>query len=91
VKIDRSFVDGLGTDQQDSALVAAIVAMAGALDLAVVAEGIETARQLAGLQRLEVRRGQGFALARPMPAEAIARLIIESHLWDLDSLTSVDR
>ena len=91
VKIDRSFVHGLGTDQQDSALVAAIVAMAGALDLAVVAEGIETARQLAGLQRLDVPRAQGFALARPMPADAITCLINESHRWDLDSLSSVDR
>ena len=42
VKIDRAFVDGLGTDPHDTALVAAIVAMAAALDLEVTAEGVET-------------------------------------------------
>ncbi|MEY2444970.1 MAG: hypothetical protein QOE00_1550, partial [Ilumatobacteraceae bacterium] len=81
VKVDRMFVDGLGTDPHDTALVAAIVAMAGALDLAVTAEGVETAAQLSELQRLRVPRAQGFYLARPMPAEAITRLVASSHRW----------
>ena len=81
VKVDRMFVDGLGIDTHDSALVAAIVAMAGALDLAVTAEGVETAAQLSELRKLNVPRAQGFFLARPMPADEITRLIEDSHRW----------
>jgi diguanylate cyclase (GGDEF)-like protein/PAS domain S-box-containing protein len=81
VKVDRMFVDGLGTDTHDTALVAAIVAMAGALDLAVTAEGVETAAQLCELRKLHVPRAQGFYLARPMPADEITRLIVDAHCW----------
>jgi diguanylate cyclase (GGDEF)-like protein/PAS domain S-box-containing protein len=84
VKIDRTFVDGLGTDPHDSALVAAILAMADALDLDVVAEGVETLDQLANLKRLHCRRAQGYYLARPMPAAAIDKLVGESHRWQVD-------
>ena len=66
VKIDRSFIDGLDTDSHDTALVAAIVAMAGALDLSITAEGVETGHQLRSLKRLGVRSAQGFYLARSM-------------------------
>jgi EAL domain-containing protein (putative c-di-GMP-specific phosphodiesterase class I) len=68
----------------DTALVAAIVAMAGALDLRVTAEGVETQEQLSGLMKLSVPRAQGFYLARPMPADAITRLVAESHRWNVD-------
>ncbi len=81
VKIDRTFVDGLGTDPHDVALVAAIVAMADALQLTVTAEGIETIDQLAILARLQCQRGQGFHLARPMAVSAIDALIARSHHW----------
>ena len=84
VKVDRAFVDGLGTDPHDSALVAAIVAMADALGLEVTAEGVETQDQLAILKRLQCRRAQGFYLARPMPADAMSRLVAESHRWQVD-------
>ena len=84
VKVDRVFVDGLGTDPHDTALVAAIVAMASALDLQVTAEGVETREQLQGLKALGVPRAQGFYLARPMPAEEIAELVAESHCWGVD-------
>ncbi len=77
VKVDRSFVDGLGTDPHDSALVAAIVAMADALDLDVTAEGVETPGQLADLKELHCLRAQGFYLARPMAASAVTQLIDE--------------
>jgi diguanylate cyclase (GGDEF)-like protein/PAS domain S-box-containing protein len=84
VKVDRCFVDGLGTDPHDSALVAAIVAMAGALGLEVTAEGVETHGQLANLKQLQCRRAQGFYLARPMTADAIAPLVAKSHRWKVD-------
>ena len=81
VKVDRSFVDGLGSDPHDSALVAAILAMAAALDLEVTAEGVETPDQLANLKNLGCQRAQGFYLARPMPAADLDRLIAEQHHW----------
>ncbi|MDP9463622.1 MAG: EAL domain-containing protein, partial [Actinomycetota bacterium] len=83
VKVDRAFVDGLGTDANDTALVAAIIAMAGALDLKVTAEGVETKQQLSGLKRFSVPRAQGFYLARPMPVDKLTRLVAESHRWDV--------
>jgi diguanylate cyclase (GGDEF)-like protein/PAS domain S-box-containing protein len=83
VKVDRVFVDGLGTDPHDTALVAAVVAMASALDLQVTAEGVETREQLSGLKTLGVPRAQGFYFARPMPADAISKLVAESHRWDV--------
>jgi diguanylate cyclase (GGDEF)-like protein/PAS domain S-box-containing protein len=84
VKVDRVFVDGLGTDPHDTALVAAIVAMASALGLQVTAEGVETREQLLGLKSLGVPRAQGFYFARPMHADAICKLVVESHHWDVD-------
>jgi EAL domain-containing protein (putative c-di-GMP-specific phosphodiesterase class I) len=83
VKVDRSFVDGLGSQAHDSALVAAIVAMADALELEVTAEGVETREQLAILRGLGCGRAQGFHLARPMPGEQLAQLVAERHRWDV--------
>jgi len=81
VKVDRSFVDGLGTEANDSALVAAIVAMAAALALEVTAEGVETPQQLAMLKALHCDRAQGFYLARPMPAADMSHIIATSSRW----------
>jgi len=83
VKVDRTFVDGLGSDSHDSALVAAILAMAEALDLEVTAEGVERQDQLDNLKNLGCQRAQGFYLARPMPAADLDRLIAKSHRWDV--------
>jgi diguanylate cyclase (GGDEF)-like protein/PAS domain S-box-containing protein len=83
VKVDRAFVDGLGTDPHDSGIVAAIIAMANALDLDVTAEGVETIDQLRNLQRLDCERAQGFYLARPMPAADLTELIVTEHRWDI--------
>jgi EAL domain-containing protein (putative c-di-GMP-specific phosphodiesterase class I) len=84
VKVDRAFVDGLGTDDHDTSLVAALVSMAGALQLDVTAEGIETQDQLAHLRKLECPRGQGFLFARPMPAEELEALVLAGHRWPVD-------
>ena len=75
LKIDRSFVDGLGRDSEDEAIVAAVVGVARALDLKVIAEGIETEEQLCALRSHGVTVGQGFLLGRPVPAaDFVARL-----------------
>jgi diguanylate cyclase (GGDEF)-like protein/PAS domain S-box-containing protein len=81
VKVDRSFVDGLGSDPNDSALVAAIIAMAAALGLEVIAEGVETQDQLENLRRLHCPQAQGFYLARPVPAEEFRRMLTEGVHW----------
>jgi len=81
VKVDRSFIDGLGTERNDSALVAAIIAMASALGLEVTAEGVETQQQLSILKGLQCGRAQGFYLARPMPAADMTRFVATSHRW----------
>jgi diguanylate cyclase (GGDEF)-like protein len=68
VKIDRSFVAGLGTDPDDTSIVAAVVKLTHALGRRVVAEGVETREQLAALVALECDRAQGYYLGRPAPA-----------------------
>ncbi|MBV8162107.1 MAG: bifunctional diguanylate cyclase/phosphodiesterase, partial [Acidimicrobiia bacterium] len=75
LKIDRAFVDGLGTDRNDSAIVAAVVAVARALGLSVTAEGVETDIQLEELRRLGCDRAQGYLFAKPLSAEDFARFI----------------
>ncbi len=75
LKIDRSFVDGLGRDPEDTAIVAAVTAMAHALELSVVAEGVETAEQLNRVRVLGCEVAQGYHLARPQHAEAMGQLL----------------
>jgi EAL domain-containing protein (putative c-di-GMP-specific phosphodiesterase class I) len=81
IKVDRAFVDGLGTDPHHTALVAAILAMADALDLTATAEGVETLDQLVHLRRLRCHKAQGFYLSRPVPAPEVARFVKDSHHW----------
>ncbi|MEX2195242.1 MAG: EAL domain-containing protein [Thermoleophilaceae bacterium] len=73
LKIDRSFVADIDTDVQSAQIVDAIVAMARALDLTVVAEGVETQEQLASLAALDCHMLQGFLLGRPVPPADVRR------------------
>jgi EAL domain-containing protein (putative c-di-GMP-specific phosphodiesterase class I) len=76
IKIDRSFVSGLPNDPRDQAIVSSLIGLGGALGCTITAEGVETEEQLAALRQLECERVQGFLLARPMPAEALAELLV---------------
>jgi diguanylate cyclase (GGDEF)-like protein/PAS domain S-box-containing protein len=75
LKVDRSFVSGLGLDADSRAVVAAIVELAHALGLEVVAEGVEEQVQLQALVDLGCDRAQGFLFAHPAPPEALAELL----------------
>ena len=74
VKIDRSFVAGLGTDTHATAIVGAVVALARTLELTAIAEGVEEAGQLATLRDLGCHYGQGHYLGVPMAADDLAAL-----------------
>jgi diguanylate cyclase (GGDEF)-like protein/PAS domain S-box-containing protein len=73
IKIDREFVNAL--DDESTALIEAIVALAGALGLPVVAEGVETIEQADILTRLGVPLAQGFLFSRPVPRAEIDALV----------------
>jgi diguanylate cyclase (GGDEF)-like protein/PAS domain S-box-containing protein len=75
VKIDRSFVDGLAVDGDDSAIVAAVTGMARALRLTTIAEGVENLDQLRALRRLGCDMAQGYFFTTPQPPMHITRLL----------------
>ena len=75
VKIDRSFVDGIDVDGSNLPIVQAVISLAHGLGIEVVAEGIETAGQLARLRELVCDRGQGYFYAQPQPPELLAGLL----------------
>jgi diguanylate cyclase (GGDEF)-like protein/PAS domain S-box-containing protein len=72
IKIDRSFVAGLGRDREDAAIVRSVIDLAHALSIATVAEGIETPRHLAMLQDLGCAYGQGYLWSPAVPADQAA-------------------
>jgi PAS domain S-box-containing protein len=72
LKIDRSFVAGLGVDHRDTAIVRSVIALGQELDLLVIAEGVETEAQLQHLELLGCKLAQGYLVARPTPASEIA-------------------
>ena len=75
LKIDRSFVDALGVEQERTAIVEAIIGMARALSLDVIAEGVENEAQLSELRRLGCDYAQGHLFSRALPAEKITGLL----------------
>ncbi len=80
LKIDKAFVDKLGTADSDEALARAILALGDALGLATVAEGIETMRQVEMLQQLGCLLGQGFLFSRPIASRAFADMLATGGL-----------
>jgi len=79
LKIDRAFVTHLNEKQADRSLVTAIIAMAKALDLKVVAEGIEDQGQADFLRELGCELGQGYLFSKPLPAQDFEKLLIADN------------
>jgi len=78
VKIDMTFVHGLGTSMHDEAIVSGILAIARSLGLEVIAEGVETPAQAERLRELGCGMAQGYLFAPPMPADAAAQYLLSS-------------
>ncbi len=75
IKLDRSFVAGLGTSPRTERIVDAVVRIAHGLGARLVAEGVESAVHLARLREIGCDEGQGYLLGRPMGPEALVRLL----------------
>jgi EAL domain-containing protein (putative c-di-GMP-specific phosphodiesterase class I) len=75
MKIDRNFIEGLGADACDEAIVASALSVSRALGLFSVAEGVETAEQLAVLRAIGCDAAQGFYFSKPMTASELAALV----------------
>ncbi|MCV6613421.1 MAG: EAL domain-containing protein, partial [Cellvibrionaceae bacterium] len=80
LKIDKSFVDGVGQDDNDEAISKAILSMAAALDLDVVAEGVETQAQLTWLQNNGCPMVQGYLLSPPLELEEFAERVLQQQM-----------
>src|SRR6266511_1786063 len=81
LKIDRSFVAGLDREPPDDAVATAVIGLAHSLGLAVVAEGVETRRQLARLDELGCDQAQGHLFAAPEPGGRLGELLGQDRAW----------
>ncbi len=85
LKVDKSFVDGVSEGGEASALTAAVIELAGILNLKPVAEGIERADQLQRLLELHCELGQGFYFAKPLDHDALQQLLGERRQMEAEA------
>jgi diguanylate cyclase (GGDEF)-like protein/PAS domain S-box-containing protein len=90
LKIDRSFVDGLGVEQERTAIVEAVIGMARALSLDAIAEGVENEAQLSELRRLGCDYAQGHLFSRPLAPQKVTALLKEGGFELLGDLARLD-
>ena len=89
LKIDRTFIKGLGDSHDDRAIAEAIISMCHALKLRVIAEGVETMPQLLFLQERQCTEAQGFLLSVPLPVQEAGQFL--RRLGDTKALTRTQR
>ncbi len=75
LKIDQSFVRDIPANADDAAIAQAVVTLGHTMDLRVIAEGVETAEQLAFLRRNQCDEMQGYLFGKPMPAHEFGKLL----------------
>jgi EAL domain-containing protein (putative c-di-GMP-specific phosphodiesterase class I) len=75
LKIDQSFVGGIGQDTNDTAIVTAMIAMAKSLRLTVIAEGVETSEQATFLKSMGCEAAQGYFYGKAVPAEDLGEVL----------------
>jgi EAL domain-containing protein (putative c-di-GMP-specific phosphodiesterase class I) len=86
VKLDRSFVSDLTSDSATVSMVRSVLAMANALNLRVVTEGVETEQQLDILRSLGCEEAQGYLLGRPESAEMALQRVLDSPLYPVGTI-----
>jgi EAL domain-containing protein (putative c-di-GMP-specific phosphodiesterase class I) len=79
LKIDRAFIMNLTENKSDRSLVTAIIAMAKALNMKVIAEGIEEQAQADFLKYLDCEYGQGYLYSKPLPADEFEKLLVAEN------------
>ena len=81
LKVDRSFVSAMEENTENGEIVRTVIALAKALNLKVVAEGIESIHQFHQLKILGCEYGQGYLFSKPLPVADIERLLEDNHRW----------
>ena len=81
VKSDQSFVSRIEDTSEDVEIIQTIVTLAHNLGMDIVAEGVETAVQLAKLRALKCEYGQGYFFSKPLASEIAARLLVACPQW----------
>lgn len=81
LKVDQTFMSGLGKDPEDSAIVQAVIHMGQALGMVTIAEGVESDHQVIELRELQCDIAQGYLYARPMPASDLTALLVKGDNW----------
>jgi diguanylate cyclase (GGDEF)-like protein/PAS domain S-box-containing protein len=85
LKVDKSFIDGVSEEGESSALTAAVIELAGILNLKPVAEGIERMDQLERLLELHCALGQGYYFAKPLEGNALESLLSERAAMEAEA------
>ena len=91
LKMDRAFIRRIGDSEKDAHLVALILDIAGSLKIPVVAEGVETKKQLELLRKLGCSLVQGFYFSRPLPAREFEETVIRKMCGDGETVSPADQ
>ena len=91
LKIDKSFVAGLGKNAQDTSIVQLVIDLAHSLDMEAIAEGVESAEQRILLEQMGCDLAQGYYFAKPLAVEAAAALFADSPQWLVRRRDLLDR